>query len=255
MHRVRAGIVVVMIVSLIIGLGGCFVGQPAAEDTDARIDELELKAKGLEYLRDRYGVSFQVTGVRYGGWAGNLPMGLYVTTAEFTHHVPMFVHWKRENGMDVFTEDYLYWPMEGLYAAALQEVVDQYFPVSDLYVDLDGWDRDENLTKSVPHYPESFNGETTYDEFHSWGQDRLYVSTVVAIPSDEANDVEQRSTSLEAAISQIHSIGMLSVNVMSMEDYQAWSGFIPTPFEGTLDRPSRWDNTTRITVIIKEWES
>ncbi len=248
MRKTKTGVAIVIVVSLMFGFGGCFMVRPTDEETEARINEFEMKTIGLEYLKDRYGVSFELTGYLYGGWANTTIHGFRATTRGFEHEYPFSIRWKRENGVDLFEETYLYWPMEVLYSAALQEVVRQVFPTSSTYAVLHA----PEAVSYRPPYPDTFNGMTTYEEFHSWGRDNIMVDTIIGIPTDEAGDFVHGASQLEITLKQIHPIGSLSITVMPRESYQSWTDFEPPPYD-SWNKPSRWDNIVRDSVITSEW--
>ncbi len=198
-------------------------------------------------MRARKG-DFEVVRYLNGAWGRNL-YGFEATTAEYIHKPPFDVHWERVDGVDYFKEEYLYWPMEKKYAASLHGMVRQFFPISEMHVEL----YDPRHVVSLPSYPDSFDSDTSFDEFCVWARDVIEVSVIIALPIEEASDVDSIAFMLEREIQKAHPIGSLSVNIMTSDNYQAWVEFEPLPYDKRGNNTSRWDVVTRERVIFSEW--
>ncbi len=229
MPRAKPAIVAVMVVSLLLSLGGCLVGDTSDEQTEVEIDAVELKAIGLQYLKDRYGMTFEVTSYLNGAWGQNL-YGFNATTAKFRHKQPFSVRWHRENGVDFFNEDYLYQPMEEEYDSLIEWYLEEIYTSFHVNTRLRG-----------PLYPSSFNGMTGLEEFHSWGRDLVQVHTTVTVPSESPESVAGPAFAIEAKLKELHPIGSINIVARDPASFQLYveTSNSPPPFGEWPDIPGQ----------------
>ncbi len=220
----------VLAVALSLILVGCSI--PGSNSTLSRE---EMIVKLLAYMEERYGTYFQLVRTEGGGMLGGPPNGASVIALDYPECGMIRVHWTREWWQDTFWDKFLYCPMGEQYRVIAERAATAHFPASHTEVDLYGELRG-------PRYPDSFNGDTTFEEFYQWGRDVIDVDVIVAVPATDVNDYEIQSAALESDLRQLFPIGSLSQSLFTPDNLQAWIEFEdPSPDHDSSTEPTRWD--------------
>ncbi len=204
---------VVLAVVLAICLTGC--GTPGGKDT---LPEEELKVKVLDYLEERYGTYFQVVRIKRDSLFGGPAKGVSVIALDYPDCDEFTVYWTREWWQDTFSDMFLYCPMEEHYQAMAERTATTYFQVSATEIDFP-------ILGRLLEYPESFNSDTTFEEFYQWGRAVIDTQVVVAVPTTSVDDFDQDSAALESDLRKLFPTGSLILRVFTAENYQIWVNF------------------------------
>ncbi len=238
---IRRLAVVMLVATLVLGSAGCFYPSfDDGEEVEPYLTEGQMVAKGMTYLKERYGIEFHVERVMVGGAFGTTPIGLFVTTPLYPDMFPQGVNWERVDGVDTFYDDFIYTVMEPGYQIIAQDLVTPQFPVNFTYVNLDG----------PYNSPAEFGKDTTFEQFHAWARDNAIVTTVISIPTTEAADYETKADLLKAQLQQIVPTGALRVVVLTQENYELDKETYPRRTELGVKWPSPEESRVEF-----EWEA
>ncbi len=230
---------VVLAVALAICLAGC--GTPGGKDT---LPEEELKVKVLDYLQERYGTYFQVTGIERDSLFGGPAKGVSVIALDYPDCDEFTVYWTREWWQDTFDDRFLYCSMAEHYRTMAEQAASAYFPENHTTVE---------FVSTRPAYPYSFNGDTTPEEFHQWGKDIIDTRIVVAIPTTSIDSFSNESEALTIGLERVFTIGSLILRVFSLENYRIWTDFHDPPINHDNDQYEYRRDIPSEDFLFHEW--
>ncbi len=228
----RKNMVLALVVSLTLGLGGCALLSPD------ELTEAQMRTWGIEYLEERYDREFEVTGFTWGGVFSNQLNGFYASTPDFPDRGKFSVYWSKGGIKGQFNDMFLYWPMSNEYQMKVNALVTRYFPINHTSTNIRG-----------PHYPSSFNSETTFEEFSAWAKAEpgTNVGTVVATQSTPTEEFDETVALLVTELKALTGTGTLSISLLTPSNYEVWVSTYPTRYTG-----GGWEISSEID-IWEEW--
>ncbi len=236
----RVARLTVLAVALAMCLTGC--STPGGKDT---LPEEELKVKVLDYLEERYGTYFQVVGIDRDSLFGGPAQGVSVIALDYPDCDEFTVYWTREWWQDTFDDRFLYCSMTENYRTMAEQAASAYFPENHTTVD---------FVSTRPEYPDSFNGNTAFEEFYQWGRSCIDIRTLITVPTTVVGDFEEEAAAIESSLQLAFPIGSLVLRVQTPLHYQMWIDFDShAPDNADNNYEHRWDIPNE-EFLFHEWE-
>lgn len=228
-------LIIVILCLIILYTGGCSMMNKKQDVTEKPTRE-EVKQEMLDYLKEKYGVTFECQSIEYISWSqtGHESMFAYPEGTNPNYNFPVYRYHKKDGSFE-YKDGYVGYLMRPLYFEKFENIVTSYFPESTLRVGF-------RYT-----YPESFNQSTTFEEFNEYASKKNNIGFSIYIPvsseSEEA-DVKNKVELIKQELQSEIKIATMYLAAYLEEDYQKYV------VEDTDSREANESYGTRYAVFI-----